>query len=165
MNDKRNGRSWFNRREQLEYSLRNLSEQIQEQEDRVAKLEEQKEDAEMGFSKQGGLIMSVENIPRIQEEIKKSKTGNSLFSKDTIRKYEKQLEQLLEAKERSEKAHNHISKHAQELIDAKLVTQWAKKSNSLFCEGAEKSCPRAQETGNLRYLRNINRKRRRTKKW
>ena len=79
MNDKRNGRSWFNRREQLEYSLRNLSEQIQEQEDRVAKLEEQKEDAEMGFSKQGGLIMSVENIPRIQEEIKNQRPETLFF--------------------------------------------------------------------------------------
>ena len=79
MNDKRNGRSWFNRREQLEYSLRNLSEQIQEQEDRVAKLEEQRKTLKWAFSKQGGLIMSVENIPRIQKEIKKSKTGNSLF--------------------------------------------------------------------------------------
>ncbi|MBA0947990.1 LPD1 domain-containing protein [Enterococcus gallinarum] len=147
MNDKRNGRSWFNRREQLEYSLRNLSEQIQEQEERVAKLEEQKEDAEMGFSKQGGLIMSVENIPRIQEEIKKSKTGNSLFSKDTIRKYEKQLEQLLEAKERSEKAHNHISKHAQELIDAKLVTQWAKNPTVYFVKGLRKVALELQETG------------------
>ena len=147
MNDKRNGCAWFIRREQLENSLRNLSEQIQEQEERVAKLEDQKEDAEMGFSKQGGLIMSVENIPRIQEEIEKSKTGNSLFSKDTIRKYEKQLEQLLEAKERSEKAHNQLSKHAQELIDAKLVMQWAKNPTIYFVKGLKKVALELKETG------------------
>lgn len=149
MNDKRNGQSWFNRRDQIENSIRNLSDQIKQQEDRVAKLEEQKENKEMGWNKQGGLIMSVENIPRIQKEIEKSKTGESLFSKDTIRKYKKELEVLLEIKEQSEQAHQNISPHAQALIDSKAVTPWAKNPAIYFVRGLSKVAFELEETGDF----------------
>lgn len=149
MNDKRNGQSWFNRRDQIENSIRNLSDQIKQQEDRVAKLEEQKENKEMGWNKQGGLIMSVENIPRIQKEIEKSKTGESLFSKDTIRKYKKELEVLLEIKEQSEQAHQNISPHAQALIDSKAVTPWAKNPAIYFVRGLSKVAFELEKTGDF----------------
>ncbi len=149
MNDKRNGQSWFNRRDQIENSIRNLSDQIKQQEDRVAKLEEQKENKEMGLNKQGGLIMSVENIPRIQEEIEKSKNGESIFSKDTIRKYKKELEVLVEIKEQSEQAHQNISPHAQALIDSKAVTPWAKNPAIYFVRGLSKVAFELEGTGDF----------------
>lgn len=149
MNDKRNGQSWFNRRDQIENSIRNLSDQIKQQEDRVAKLEEQKENKEMGLNKQGGLIMSVENIPRIQEEIEKSKTGESRFSKDTIRKYTIQLEELIKNKDQSDKAHKNISKHSQALIDSKAITQWTKNPMIYFIKGLNKVALELQEDGNF----------------
>lgn len=149
MNDKRNGQSWFNRREQIENSIRNLSDQIKQQEDRVAKLEEQKENKEMGLNKQGGLIMSVENIPRIQEEIEKSKNGESMFSKDTIRKYKKELEVLLEIKEQSEQAHHNVSPHAQALIASKAVTPWAKNPAIYFVKGLNKVALELEKTGDF----------------
>ncbi|MDB1688349.1 LPD1 domain-containing protein [Enterococcus casseliflavus] len=149
MNDKRNGQSWFNRRDQIENSIRNLSDQIKQQEDRVAKLEEQKENKEMGLNKQGGLIMSVENIPRIQEEIEKSKNGESMFSKDTIRKYKKELEVLVEINEQSEQAHQNISPHAQALIDSKAVTPWAKNPTIYFVRGLSKVAFELEGTGDF----------------
>ncbi|WP_194943354.1 LPD1 domain-containing protein [Enterococcus casseliflavus] len=149
MNDKRNGQSWFNRRDQIENSIKNLSDQIKQQEDRVAKLEEQKENKEMGLNKQGGLIMSVENIPRIQEEIEKSKTGESRFSKDTIRKYTIQLEELIKNKEQSDKAHKNISKHSQALIDSKAITQWTKNPMIYFIKGLNKVALELQEDGDF----------------
>lgn len=149
MNDKRNGQSWFNRRDQIENSIRNLSDQIKQQEDRVAKLEEQKENKEMGLNKQGGLIMSVENIPRIQEEIEKSKIGESRFSKDTIRKYTKQLEELIKNKDQSDKAHKNISKHSQALIDSKAITQWTKNPMIYFIKGLNKVALELQEDGDF----------------
>lgn len=149
MNDKRNGQSWFNRRDQIENSIRNLSDQIKQQEDRVAKLEEQKENKEMGLNKQGGLIMSVENIPRIQEEIEKSKTGESRFSKDTIRKYTIQLEELIKNKDQSDKAHKNISKHSQALIDSKAITQWTKNPMIYFIKGLNKVALELQEDGDF----------------
>lgn len=149
MNDKRNGKSWFNRRDQIENSIKNLSDQIKQQEDRVAKLEEQKENIEMGLNKQGGLIMSVENIPRIQEEIEKSKTGESRFSKDTIRKYTIQLEELIKNTEQSDKAHKNISKHSQALIDSKAITQWTKNPMIYFIKGLNKVALELQEDGDF----------------
>ncbi|EPH88389.1 phage tail component protein [Enterococcus faecalis 06-MB-DW-09] len=149
MNDKRNGQSWFNRRDQIENSIRNLSDQIKQQEDRVAKLEEQKENKEMGLNKQGGLIMSVENIPRIQEEIEKSKNGESMFSKDTIRKYKKELEVLLEIKEQSEQTHHNVSPHAQALIASKAVTPWAKNPAIYFVKGLNKVALELEKTGDF----------------
>lgn len=149
MNDKRNGQSWFNRRDQIENSIRNLSDQIKQQEDRVAKLEEQKENKEIGLNKQGGLIMSVENIPRIQEEIEKSKTGESRFSKDTIRKYTIQLEELIKNKDQSDKAHKNISKHSQALIDSKAITQWTKNPMIYFIKGLNKVALELQEDGDF----------------
>lgn len=149
MNDKRNGQSWFNRRDQIENSIRNLTDQIKQQEDRVAKLEEQKENKEMGLNKQGGLIMSVENIPRIQEEIEKSKTGESRFSKDTIRKYTIQLEELIKNKDQSDKAHKNISKHSQALIDSKAITQWTKNPMIYFIKGLNKVALELQEDGDF----------------
>ncbi len=83
---KRNGRTWFKRRDQIEDRVRDLLKEIEEQKDRVEKLDWQNEAKELGINKQGGLIVSVDNIPRIKEEIEKSKRGESMYSSATIQK-------------------------------------------------------------------------------
>ncbi|WP_270344701.1 hypothetical protein [Ligilactobacillus agilis] len=45
-------------------------------------------------TKTGGLFMTVENIPRIEEEIAKSERGESMFTRATIRRYKKKLVEL-----------------------------------------------------------------------
>lgn len=42
MNDKRNGRSWFNQQERIENKIQSLREEIEQQEKQVAKLEKDK---------------------------------------------------------------------------------------------------------------------------
>nr|WP_321382965.1 hypothetical protein [uncultured Enterococcus sp.] len=138
MNDKRNGRAWFNKQEKIDDSIRNLMQQIEEQKDRVEKYERHAEYKEMGMNKQGGLIMSIENIPRIKEEIEKSKVGESLFSRDTIRKYEKQLEILEAAKNQAEVAENNLSSHAKALIESGNLNQWKKNPMIYFVKDLKK---------------------------
>ncbi|MGM0220077.1 LPD1 domain-containing protein [Enterococcus sp. AZ126] len=138
MNDKRNGQSWFNRKEQLENSAQNLSKEIESQKERVAKLEWAVRAKARGMNKQGGLIMSVDNIPRIKAEIEKSKIGESHYSRETILKYEKQLKLLEVEKEQSKVAEKNLSNHAARLIESGEITQWAKKPTIYFVKGLRK---------------------------
>ncbi|MHC0234904.1 hypothetical protein, partial [Enterococcus faecium] len=71
MNDKRNGHSWFRQQERIENKVHSLREEIKQQEKQVEKLERQEEIKEMGYNKYGGLDMTIENIPRIKEEIER----------------------------------------------------------------------------------------------
>lgn len=73
MNDKRNGHSWFRQQERIENKVQSLREEIKQQEKQVEKLERQEELKEMGYNKYGGLDMTIENIPRIKEEIELQK--------------------------------------------------------------------------------------------
>nr|AFC64981.1 hypothetical protein EFAU004_p1035 [Enterococcus faecium Aus0004] len=79
MNDKRNGHSWFRQQERLENKVHSLREEIKQQEKQVEKLERQEELKEMGYNKYGGLDMTIENIPRIKEEIERFEKGESDF--------------------------------------------------------------------------------------
>ncbi|HGF7483349.1 hypothetical protein [Enterococcus faecium] len=92
MNDKRNGHSWFRQQERIENKVQSLREEIKQQEKQVEKLERQEELKEMGYNKYGGLDMTIENIPRIKEEIERFEKGESTFSAATIRKYQRKLE-------------------------------------------------------------------------
>ena len=87
-------------------------------------LEYQNERKELGLNKQGGLIMSVDNIPMIKAEIEQAKQGNSMYSAATIRKYEKQLVELEELKRQSERADKHMNEQAQKMIESGRLTQW-----------------------------------------
>ncbi|MDT9501244.1 PBECR4 domain-containing protein [Streptococcus mutans] len=103
MNDKRNGASWFKKQDQLENKVFKTFDEIKQQEERVRRLEQQKEFKEEGLNRQGtGLEMSVQNIPRIREEIKKSKRGESVYTRATIKRYEKELERLEEMASRND---------------------------------------------------------------
>lgn len=66
---------FFYRQEQLEGRARTLLQEIETQEERITMLEYQKKRKELGLNKQGGLIMSVDNIPMIRAEIEQAKQG------------------------------------------------------------------------------------------
>lgn len=138
MNDKRNGRSWSNRQEQLETSVRRLAKEVEDQAERVSKLENQKEAKELGLNKQGGLLMTVENIPVIKAEIEKYLSGESMYSADTIKKYEKQLEKLEALQAQVTEAQRNLSEHAATLIASEEITPWAKNPMVYFVKGLPK---------------------------
>lgn len=147
MNDKANGRSFFNRQEQLEGRARTLLREIEAQEERISTLEYQKERKELGLNNQGGLIMSVDNIPMIKAEIEQAKQGNSMYSAATIRKYEKQLVELEELKRRSERADKHMNEQAQKMIESGRLTQWKKNPMIYFVKGYRKLAVELTESG------------------
>lgn len=147
MNDKANGRSFFNRQEQLEDKARTLLREIEAQEERISTLEYQKERKALGLNKQGGLILSVDNIPMIKAEIEQAKQGNSMYSAATIRKYEKQLVELEELKRRSERADKHMNEQAQKMIESGRLTQWKKNPMIYFVKGYRKLAVELTESG------------------
>lgn len=147
MNDKTNGRSFFNRQEQLEGRARTLLREIEAQEERISTLEYQKKRKELGLNNQGGLIMSVDNIPMIKAEIEQAKQGNSMYSAATIRKYEKQLVELEELKRRSERADKHMNEQAQKMIESGRLTQWKKNPMIYFVKGYRKLAVELTESG------------------
>ncbi|MCU1869315.1 hypothetical protein N2I71_08900, partial [Enterococcus faecium] len=138
MNDKRNGRSWFNQQEKIENKIQSLREEIKQQEKQVEKLERQEELKEMGYNKYGGLDMTIDNIPRIKEEIERFEKGESTFSAATIRKYQRKLETLEQLKEKSEKGKENILPEVQAIIDSGRVTQWKKNPTIYFLKGYRK---------------------------
>ncbi|HIF1775828.1 ArdC-like ssDNA-binding domain-containing protein [Enterococcus faecium] len=147
MNDKRNGRSWFRQQERIENKVHSLREEIKQQEKQVEKLERQEELKEMGYNKYGGLDMTIENIPRIREEIERFEKGESSFSAATIRKYQRKLETLEQLKEKSEKGKENILPEVQAIIDSGRVTQWKKNPTIYFLKGYRKVALELNENG------------------
>ncbi|HGF7935966.1 TPA: hypothetical protein QFN81_000810 [Enterococcus faecium] len=147
MNDKRNGRSWFNQQERIENKVQSLREEIKQQEEYVEKLERQEELKEMGYNKYGGLDMTIDNIPRIKEEIERFEKGESAFSAATIRKYQRKLETLEQLKEKSEKGKENILPEVQAIIDSGRVTQWKKNPTIYFLKGYRKVALELNENG------------------
>ena len=147
MNDKRNGRSWFRQQERIENKVHSLREEIKQQEKQVEKLERQEELKKMGYNKYGGLDMTIENIPRIREEIERFEKGESSFSAATIRKYQRKLETLEQLKEKSEKGKENILPEVQAIIDSGRVTQWKKNPTIYFLKGYRKVALELNENG------------------
>ncbi|MBY5006611.1 toprim domain-containing protein [Streptococcus suis] len=137
MNDKRGGLSFFRKQDKLEGSVFTKLDEIKKQEERVEKLRYQQELKERGFNKQGnGLVMSVDNIPRIKGAIEAFEKGEPGFTRATINRYRKELVKLEAMKERLEDIR--ISPGAQHLIDEGLVTQWQKQPTLYFVKGLRK---------------------------
>ena len=147
MNDKRNGHSWFRQQERIENKVQSLREEIKQQEKQVEKLERQEELKGMGYNKYGGLDMTIENIPRIKEEIERFEKGESTFSAATIRKYQRKLETLEQLKEKSEKGKENILPEVQAIIDSGRVTQWKKNPIIYFLKGYRKVALELNENG------------------
>lgn len=130
MNDKRGGEAWFKRQEKLENRARNLLDEISKQEERIQSLEYQDE----GLNRWGtGLALTIDNIPRIREEIEKGKRGESVYTKATLRTYAKRLKVLEDQVKRLDTIT--ISPQAQALIDQGQVRQWKKQPDTYFVKG------------------------------
>lgn len=149
MNDKRNGQAWFNRQEALEGKASRLNKEIEAQKERIYYLEQQALDLEQGYDRYGrGLRMTVENIPRIEEELAKAEKGESRFTDATIRKYKKELVRLKE--EAKELETISISDHFQELIDEGELNQWKKQPKIYFIKGLRKVALELQSDGSFK---------------
>ncbi|MED5794098.1 PBECR4 domain-containing protein [Streptococcus anginosus] len=153
MNDKRNGAAFFKKQEQLENKVFSTMDEIKKQEERVEKLQYQKELKEKGLNRQGnGLEMSVQNIPKIREEIEKADRGESMFTKETIKRYRQELERLEAAKNKAEGVT--IQPAAQSLIDEGLVNQWQKRPDTYFVKGLRRVALEMTEEGNFQISSN-----------
>ncbi|WP_247943088.1 LPD25 domain-containing protein [Streptococcus oralis] len=146
MNDKRGGASFKRKQEQIEDQVFSKMDEIRQQEERVERLEHQQHLKEMGLNRQGsGLEMSVQNIPRIREELEKAKRGESFFTKATLRRYQKELTRLEAISEQMGKTS--IQPAAQALIDEGLVNQWQKQPNTYFVKGLRRVALELTEEG------------------
>lgn len=134
MNDKRNARSFFNKAERLESKAIDLTKEIKAQEERVERLEWADENKRNGRNKQGGLLLTIDNIPRIEREIENAKRGESHYSQATIRKYRKELARLKAEKEQL----NNVSSKAQEIIESGKLNQWKRYPTVYFIKGLRK---------------------------
>lgn len=134
MNDKRGGDRYFRRQEQLENRIFSKLDEVKKQKERVERLEHQQHLKELGLNRQGtGLEMSVQNIPRIREELEKADRGESFYTRETLKRYRSELERLEGIVDQVSSVT--ISPAAQSLIDDGLVTQWAKQPNIYFVKG------------------------------
>lgn len=134
MNDKRGARAFFNKVDQLEDRKSELVKQIKAQEERVARLEWADENRRNGRNKQGGLLLTIDNIQRIEEELERAERGESHYAPTTIRKYKKELARLKAEKEQL----NNVSSKAQEIIESGKVNQWKKYPTIYFVKGLRK---------------------------
>ena len=134
MNDKRGARAFFNKVDKLEDKKSELIKQIEVQEERVERLEWADERKRLGLNKQGGLMLTIDNIPRIEEELERAERGESHFAPATIRKYKKELSRLKAEKEKL----NNASSKAQEIIESGKLNQWKKYPTVYFIKGLRK---------------------------
>ncbi len=149
MNDKRGGARFFKRQEQLENRVFDKLDEIKKQEERVERLEQQAEFKEQGLNRQGtGLEMSVQNIPRIREELEKAERGESMYTKATLKRYREELTRLEKISEQL--AMTTIQPSAQALIEAGNVTQWEKRPNLYFVKGLRRVALELGEDGKFR---------------
>lgn len=146
MNDKRNGASFFRKADQLENRVFNKLHEIKEQEERVERLEAREERKAAGLNRSGnGLEMSVQNIPRIREELEKAKRGESFYTNQTLKRYREEWTRLERISEQMAKTA--IQPGTQALIDEGVVNQWAKQPNLYFVKGLRRVAVELSEEG------------------
>ena len=135
MNDKRNGQRFFDRAEELENKAAALYKEYEKQAERVSELVERDKLAADGFdTRTGGLFMTIENIPRIEEEIAKSERDESMFTRATIRRYKKKLVELKQQAKETES----MPDGAKKLVEAGKLNQWKKRPNVFFVKELRK---------------------------
>lgn len=134
MNDKRGGGRFMQKQEQIENRVFSKLDEIKEQEERIERLQEREDRKAAGLNRQGnGLEMSVQNIPRIREEIEKAERGESRYRPETIKRYKKELELLEAIQDKVDGLV--IQSETQALIDSGEVKKWAKQPNIYFVKG------------------------------
>lgn len=142
MNDKKNNASFYNGLERVENRIRSLDEQIEKQES----IEARKRERKAGYNKNGGLLLTIDNIDRIRLEIKKAAQGKSLYSAATIRKYKKALIELEKQLEATENNHN---EKLDELIASGKLNQWKKQPTIFFIKGYRKLAIKMLDNGSF----------------
>ena len=146
MNDKRGGGRFMQKQEQIENRVFSKLDEIKEQEERIERLQERKDRKAAGLNRQGnGLEMSVQNIPRIREEIEKAERGESSYRPETIKRYKKELERLEAIQDKVDGLV--IQPETQALIDSGEVKQWAKQPNIYFVKGLRRVALELNEEG------------------
>ena len=146
MNDKRGGGRFMQKQEQIENRVFSKLDEIKEQEERIERLQEREDRKAAGLNRQGnGLDMSVQNIPRIREEIEKAERGESSYRPETIKRYKKELERLEGIQDKVDGLV--IQPETQALIDAGEVKQWAKQPNIYFVKGLRRVALELTEEG------------------
>lgn len=78
--------------------------------------------------------MTVENIPRIEEEIARSERGESMFTRATIRRYKKKLVELKQQAKETES----MPESAKKLVETGKLNQWKKHPTIYFIKGLRK---------------------------
>ena len=142
MNDKKNNRSFYNGLERVENRIHSLDEQIEKQES----IEARKREKKAGYNKNGGLLLTIDNIDRIRLEIEKAAQGQSIYSATTIRKYKKALIELEKQLEATENNHN---EKLDELIASGKLNQWKKQPTIFFIKGYRKLAIKMLENGSF----------------
>lgn len=146
MNDKRGGGRFMQKQEQIENRVFSKLDEIKEQEERIERLQEIEDRKAAGINRQGnGLEMSVQNIPRIREEIEKAERGESSYRPETIKRYKKELERLGAIQDKVDGLV--IQPETQALIDSGEVKQWAKQPNIYFVKGLRRVALELSEEG------------------
>ena len=158
MNDKRNGYAYINRSNQLENKCLNLTEEIEQQRERVEMLKRQEYNKANGLTRSGGLATSVENIDRLKERIEKREkdieNGNaSMYSRQYLNKDKKKLQELITLKEQAEQQSNNMSEKTKQLIEEGAVNQWKKKPIYFFVKGLRKVALTINEQGEFETTR------------
>ena len=148
MNDKRGGGRFMQQQEQIENRVFSKLDEIKEQEERIERLQEIEDRKAAGLNRQGnGLEMSVQNIPRIREEIEKAERGESSYRPETIKRYKKELERLEAIQDKVDGLV--IQPETQALIDSGEIKQWAKQPNIYFVKGLRRVALELTEEGRL----------------
>ena len=146
MNDKRGGGRFMQKQEQIENRVFSKLDEIKEQEERIERLQEIEDRKAAGLNRQGnGLEMSVQNIPRIREEIEKAERGESSYRPETIKRYKKELERLGAIQDKVDGLV--IQPETQAVIDAGEVKQWGKQPNIYFVKGLRRVALELTEEG------------------
>ena len=146
MNDKRGGGRFMQKQEQIENRVFSKLDEIKEQEERIERLQEREDRKAAGLNRQGnGLEMSVQNIPRIREEIEKAERGESSYRPETIKRYKKELERLEAIQDKVDGLI--IQPETQALINSGEVKQWVKQPNIYFIKGLRRVALELTEEG------------------
>lgn len=140
MNDKKNNRNFYNGLERVENRIRSLDEQIEKQES----IEARKQERKAGYNKNGGLLLTIDNIDRIRLEIEKAAQGQSIYSAATIRKYKKALIELEKQLEATENNHN---EKLDALVASGTLNQWKKQPTIFFLKSYRKLAIKMLDNG------------------
>ena len=125
MNDKRNGQSFFEKRDSLDDRVFKKMREIESQKERISLLEEREFKKENHLTANYGLQTSVKNI----DELKKRKQN-----KPTRKKIE-MLEKMVEKEKEDVRK---ISKKTKSIIESGAVSKWEKQPIYYFIKGLRK---------------------------